>query len=141
MMNDANLESDSAFSRRILATAEPPMEGPRAFYNEDGDCVEFLVSNEGFYGERIDNLVTVYYGRESGAIVGGLIKDIKRFVQRILKECPGFVIEVEDGPVKLAYLFTAGMWKQGDSVRLHKYKKLRDAAEFYDVSVEMPEFV
>lgn len=122
------------------AAATPPRE-PRAFYNEDGDCIEFLTSDQGFRMERIDKLVTVYYGRETGEIVGALLKGVKRFVHEYLKDSPGFAIDVQDGHVRLACLFTAGMWKQGDSIRLHTYKKLRDAADQFDLSVDVPELV
>ena len=50
---------------------------PMAVYDQDGDCIEFLFSNESYYAQRFDSLVTVYYGRESGEIVGSLIKGVK----------------------------------------------------------------
>jgi len=136
------IDINDEFGQMVLdGCAESPPNKPRVFYNVDGDCIEFLVSNEGYYQERIDKLVTVYYGRESGAIVGGLFKGVKRFVREILVEHPGFAIEVQDGGVRLGCLFTAGMWQQGDRVRLLTYKKLRDAANQLDVSVQVPELV
>ena len=36
-----------------------------AIYNPDGDCIEFFISNESFIAERVDDLVSVYYGRTS----------------------------------------------------------------------------
>ena len=53
---------------------------PSVFYNEDGDCIEFLIAHESHYAERVDKLLTVFYGRESGEIVGSLIKGVKRFI-------------------------------------------------------------
>lgn len=137
-MVDFNDSLESDFARSVLSlAAETTPVGPRAFYNKDGDCIEFFISDESFYAERIDGLVTVYYGQESGEIVGSLIKGVKRFVEQMTKSSPGFVIEIEDGPVRLAHLFTAGMWKQGDSVMRKAYKKLRDAAEESSAEVEL----
>lgn len=113
-------------------------ESPRAFYNVDGDCVEFYFSNESFFAERVDNLVTVFYGRDSGRIVGALLKGVSRFVREITSHAPGFAVEIEDGRVRLACVLTAGMWRLGDRVVVHTYKKLRDAAEQTDLTVDVP---
>jgi hypothetical protein len=137
---DITVDMNDDFAKKVLAMVpETSPTGPSIFYNEDGDCIEFIFGDESFRAERIDGLVTVYYGRESGEIVGSLIKGVRRFVREFSRESPGFVIEVEDGPVKLWHLITAGMWKQGDPVRLTAYKKIRDAAERLGVSFEMPE--
>lgn len=139
---EVQIDINDAFGQMVLAGAvDSPPPCPRAFYNEDGDCIEFLISNQGYRMERIDKLVTVYYGRETGEIVGALLKGVKRFVREYLKDSPGFAIDVQDGHVRLACLFTAGMWKQGDKVRLHTYKKLRDEADHADLSVDVPELV
>jgi hypothetical protein len=71
------------FADLAMARVEParPFE-TQVLYDPDGDCIEFLISNEGFFAERIDSLVTVYYGRESGEIVGSLIKGVRRIIAR-----------------------------------------------------------
>jgi hypothetical protein len=130
---------NDSFARDLLArAAEAPPKTPRVFYHRDGDCIEFLVSDEGFYGERIDKFVTVYHGRESGAIVGGLIKGVRRFLKEMADTCPGFEIELEGGRIRVEYIVTAGMWRQHHNVALRKYKKLREAAEQADMEVEIP---
>lgn len=137
---DIPIDMNDDFAKKVLAMVpETAPIGPFVFYNEDGDCLEFIFGEESFRAERIDGLVTVYYGRESGEIVGSLIKGVRRFVREFSRESPGFVIEVEDGPVKLWHIITAGMWKQGDHVRLMTYKKIRDAAERLGVEFEMPQ--
>jgi hypothetical protein len=102
---------------------------PSVFYNEDGDCIEFLIAHESHYAERVDKLLTVFYGRESGEIVGSLIKGVKRFIAETVNTAPGFAIDVRDGRIRLRHLFTAGMWKEGNLVKARCYQKLRDAAE------------
>jgi hypothetical protein len=137
MIREIDLSDE--FAQEMLAgVAERPPIEPRAFYNSDGDCIEFLFADESYYAERVDDLLTVYYGQASREIVGGLIKGAQRFLQQYVREQPGFVIEIEDGSTRLAGIFTAGMWQQADAARGRTYKRLRDTAEEFDVTVEMP---
>jgi hypothetical protein len=46
---------------------------PIAHHDPDGDCIEFIASDESYYAQRLDSLVTVYIGRETGEIVGSFI--------------------------------------------------------------------
>jgi hypothetical protein len=105
---------------------------PMAHYDADGDCIEFIVTNETFRAERIDSLVTVYIGRESNEVVGSLIKGVSSYIKGVVDRFPGFKIEIEDGRIKLEHLFTLGLWESDqdpDGTRVIVYKKLRDAAE------------
>jgi len=138
-MNEREIRLNDEFAQALLVdAAEKTPQEPLAFYNEEGDCIEFLFSDESYYAERIDDLLTVYYGRESGEIIGSLIKGVKNFVARFVEDAPGFVIEVHDGKILLDCIFTAGMWQRGDEIIVKKYKKLRDAAARMDVEVEIP---
>src|SRR5437016_1637070 len=53
---------------------------PMATYDPDGDCIEFLASNESFRRERLDSLVTVYIGRESNEVIGSFIKGVSKYI-------------------------------------------------------------
>ena len=77
MTNDIDL--NDAFTKALMSQvpAEPPPT-PLIFLNHDGDCIEVLVSNDNYRAERIDSLVTVYWNRESGELVGALVKGIRR---------------------------------------------------------------
>jgi len=113
---------------------------PLATYNPEGDCIEFLVSNESFRAERIDSLVTVYYGRESKEIVGSLIKGVSGFIAETLRRNPGFQIDIEGGRVKLCHLFTAKMWLSPDEIKDRHtivYKHLRGVAQQANAEVEL----
>ena len=115
---------------------------PGATYDPDGDCIEFLASDESFYGERIDPLVTVYYGRESHAIIGSLIKGVSQFVREVLQRAPGFKIEIQDGRIKLEHFFTARLWSAPADPRdalVITYKKLREVAERSGVEADIDE--
>jgi hypothetical protein len=51
----------------------PPREGlfqPFAYYDHAGDCIEFFLSNEMYYGKWLDASTTIYIGERSDSIVG-----------------------------------------------------------------------
>ncbi len=127
-----NTKSGDAFWDNLVSQVQPFPDKPMVFFNRDGDCIEVVLSDESYRAERLDNLVTVYVGRESGELVGALIKGVRAFIRRTLAHAPGFAIEVEDGQIKLEYLFTAQLWSQAKPPNgsvIHTYKKLRDLAE------------
>ena len=124
---------------RLLALAVSPPEAfsAEAHYSESGDCVEFIASPEPFYGERIDSLVTVYYGQQTGDIVGALVKGYRAKIIPWLKQKPGVKIELVDGQLKLGVLFHARQLEAGDKIIAQRYQKLRQVAERTDVCVDM----
>jgi hypothetical protein len=58
---------------------------PTAYYDPDGDCIEFLARPDNFYGERVDDLVTVYYSEETGEVIGSLLKGVTSLCADLLK--------------------------------------------------------
>lgn len=131
------------FANKFLALAGEPLPfRPHSTYDKDGDCVEFLAKPGPFYGERIDDLVTVYRSQANDEIVGALVKGVKRFCEKVLAQYPGFGIEIQDGKVKLACLFRAKAWstpKANDKLPLLLYRKLIDAAEAAEAETELCE--
>ncbi len=106
---------------------------PTAIHDPDGNCIEFLFAPDDFFAERIDDVVTVYYSRESGDLIGSLIKNVSGIKEKL----PGvFGISLDDGKVKLSHLFVAvaASLKKDDKPRILIYKKLTKAAE--DASAE-----
>lgn len=113
---------------------------PGVIYIPEGDCLECIFSNDDYYAERIDGLVTVYYSRESGQIVGSLIKGIRSFCKRMLETNPGFGIVIEDGTVKLEHVFLAhvlNLPKDCDKLVALTYRKLIAKAEEADLDVDL----
>jgi hypothetical protein len=139
MANDVDL--NDAFAQRILAVvSSEPWSGPQAFFNSDGDCIELLLSNDSYRARRLDSLVTVYENRDTGELVGALVKGVRGFIGEIVKRFPGFKIEIMDGKVKLEYLFAAGLWKDDVSENrtlVKTYKMLREAVERAALEVEL----
>lgn len=129
------------FTKKFLEIAGDPVPfRPHSVYDKDGDCVEFLAKPDPFYGERVDELVTVYRSHANDEIVGALIKGVKRFCQTVLSKFPGFDIEIQDGKVKLACLFRAKAWvtpKDDNQVLRITYRKLIAAAEESDAEMEL----
>ena len=132
-------DSDS-FAAHVLSQVEEGRQfQPQVSYDRDGDCIEFLASNDMFYAERIDSLVTVYYSETTGEIIGSLIKGVRKFIAEMSKKAPGFRIEIEDGKVRLEHLFNLKMWYAEEPRKeiVLAYKKLRDVAERFDAEAEL----
>ncbi len=139
MANDVDM--NDAFAQKVLALANSePWSGPKAFFNSDGDCIELLLSNASYRARRLDSLVTVYENRDSGELVGAVVKGVRGFISEIVRRFPGFKIEIRDGKVKLEYLFAAGLWKDDVSENrtlVKTYQKLREAVERAALEVEL----
>ncbi len=125
--------SNEQFARRVMLSARPADEfEPRADYDPDGDCIEFLAKPDPFYAERVDDLVTVYYSEKTGEVIGSLIKGVKSLYEALREKMPGFMVAIEDGSVRLEHVFLAALWMQGGSpeaIPALTYKKLADIAE------------
>ena len=124
--------SNEEFAERVMqmANVANPFV-PTADYDSDGDCIEFLSSNENFYAERVDDLLTVYRSQETDEVIGSLIKGVSEVYKFVMKQCPGLVIEVHDGRIQLSHFFRAALWCKppGDEVMAVNYKKLIHQAE------------
>jgi len=134
--------SKEEFAAEVMKMTNVPEEfKPQAYYDPDGDCIEFFVSDDNFYAERIDELVTVYYSQENkGEIVGSLIKGISRVCKKILEKYPGFMIEIKDGKINLEHLFQAQLWGKehlGDEVLVLTYQKLIEKARLSNLEPEL----
>lgn len=100
---------------------EPTKFTPRAYYNSDGDIIEFLVSNEAYYARRIDGWVTVYHAESNDELVGGLIKSVRG---HLLKKFPGLKIDFVGNKVRVECLLRAQAWQTGDELLQRTYKDL-----------------
>jgi hypothetical protein len=123
--------SNADFAKEVLkigGLAQPFR--PAAYYDRDGDCIEFIAKQEPFYAERVDDLVTVYYGQESKEVVGSLIKGVSKFLPQVLARCPGFRIMIKDGRVQLEHLFLAKVFMApGGKMQTLVYEKLIEFAK------------
>jgi hypothetical protein len=133
--------TNDEFAARVLELARPAEKfSPTAYYDPDGDCIEFLARPDNFYAERIDDLVTVYHSQETGEIIGSLLKGVTSLCEELLERLPGFTIEIQHGKVKLVHIFLAKLWAsevKPDDLATLTYRKLIDVARQTDVEVEL----
>lgn len=133
--------SNKDYAKEVMKLANPQKSFvPQAFYDPDGDCIEFLSTSEDFYAERIDDLVTVYYSQNSDQLIGSLIKNVRKFYQEVLSKYPAFGIVVHDGRIRLSHLFVARLLSkqfQPNEVTLLVYKNLIKCVEENQAEAEM----
>ncbi len=133
--------SNEDFAKRMMLLARPAEQfKPVATYDADGDCIEFFITPEPFYAERVDDLVTVYYSQETNEVIGSLIKGVSEFCHALLKTMPGFRIEIHDGRIRLDHIFRARLWsaeQEPQALPTLTYKKLIDLADELEVETDM----
>jgi hypothetical protein len=129
------------YAARILELAGPAEPfTPTAYYDPDGDCVEFLARPDNFSAKRIDDRVTVYHSQETGEIIGSLLKGVTSLRQKLLARLPGFKIEIQHGKVKLVHIFLARLWASEvspDELATFTYQRLIEVAGQTGVEVEL----
>jgi len=114
--------------------SENPIEEfqPGAFHNPEADCLEFLISEESHYAERIDNVTTAYIGLESRKLVGACIKG----VEELVKEANHNII-VEHGRVRLdLFIASKGSTIEDEHKRM-VYKKILQTAQELNIEAEL----
>jgi hypothetical protein len=135
--------TNEEYAAKVLELAGPPSEfSPTAYYDADGDCIEFLARPDNFYAERLDDLVTVYHSEETGEIIGSLLKGAAALCKKLLERLPGFKIEIQHGKVKLVHIFLAKLWAyevSPDDLATLAYQKLIEVARETGVEVELKE--
>ncbi|HZW09296.1 MAG TPA: hypothetical protein VFF69_05275 [Phycisphaerales bacterium] len=99
--------------------SDGPFE-PGAYYDPDGDCLEFFLTNEAFKGERLDKWVTVYRGRRSGKIVGSMIKNVRELLERN----PGLAIQIRSKPIQIWQFLRAPQFSATSEVAVRVYEEM-----------------
>jgi hypothetical protein len=99
---------------------------PFATYDRDGDSIEFFATAEDYLAERIDALLTIYRSRDTGRVIGSLIKD----VSKLMRDNLGVRIIVHDKRVRLEHLILAYAGGQTpDKAKNIVYQNLYDLAK------------
>jgi hypothetical protein len=133
--------SNEEFAKRMMLLAGHAEQfEPTATYDPDGDCIEFLAKPDPFYGERVDDLLTVYYSQDTGEVIGSLLKGVSHFCREMLEKMPGFTIEVHDGRVQLVHIFRARLWSSKldpQEMPALVYRKLIEVADEAEVEAEL----
>jgi len=96
---------------RWLESIEPGVEEcPAAFYNPDGDSITFLIEATEYYGQRVDDRLTVYRAFDDDRIVGSYFKGVRIVVELLTKKMPGFAHFHNDRQIKIEHLFRANFY-------------------------------
>lgn len=67
-------------------------------HSRKGDNAEFIVKNDKYYTKSIDDLLTLYYSKETDKYVGGLIKGVSIYLKKLDQQhIKGFIVEIDDG--------------------------------------------
>ena len=101
--------SEQEFTAKVLEIAGKPVERfkPFAFHNTDGDCIEFFVSPDDYFAERIDDYLTLYLDMDTEQIVGFVVKNVKRIMDRLSASKTATAFVIDDGKVCLRSLFNS----------------------------------
>ena len=113
-----------------IMTQEQGEFAPFILPNEDGDCVEFFVSPNDYNAKRIDDYLTLYLDVDSKEVVGFVIKNITRILNRVAAQQADYAFVIRDGEVRLEALFTAmflGDERRGTYVQ--EYYRVVDIAQ------------
>jgi len=102
-----------------LSTHKPAGFRSEATYFVDGDFLTYFLSNDPYYAERYDDMLTMYKSETTGELIGCKLKGVKLLVDKMGE----FSFSVTDGKVKLGpLLVTAAMVSRKDSREI--YRKL-----------------
>lgn len=100
-------------------------------YDPDGDCLEIVFVPDGHVAKRLDPSLTVYYSRDTGEMVGALLKGVRKLLAKAMEINPGLRHDLGGGEsTKVEKVLTAGLWlyEDGKDDAVRVYKEMRDFA-------------
>ena len=109
---------------------------PYAEYIEDGDCLEFFVSNDMFRAEIVDGWLTLYYSERTDCISGGLVKGVRN---HLMRKFPGVRFRIIDNKAEVTLLLElASLASSGDELVHRTYQSAMEAvSEIDELSAEL----
>lgn len=125
----------------FVSKNQPQGFNSRPYYSREGDSLSFYFRDEDSYGERVDQLLTLYRSIETGRIVGCQIKG----VQCILKRLDEFGVQTKEYKtldlriifLGLGYGFGAG----ADEAQREAVEQLRQAAQDSNAHLDAEELI
>jgi hypothetical protein len=111
----------------FVSKNQPQGFSSRPYYSRDGDSLSFYFRDEASYGERVDQLLTLYRSIENKRIVGCQIKG----VQCILKRLNEFGVQTKEyKTLDLRIIFLGlGYGLGADESQREAVEQLRQAAQ------------
>jgi len=121
--------------RELVSQAEE--FAPFALLNEDGDCVEFFVSQKNYYSKRVDHYLTLYLEEGTNELAGFVIKHITQILKRVIAQNVAYRFVVRNEEIRLEALFTA-MSVEREIINeyhiLQEYLKVADLIDRYNLN-------
>ncbi len=139
------MTTETDFLNEILACE--PLERPANRFplfnvDQDGDCLEVILSSEPYNGERVDGRITIYRGIDSGEVVGLLVKGLSTWIDRVLENYPGLMLDLKgSGRFQLELFFAIEQYKSEDPKLAMCYRNLKKVAEKWSLNIEEISFV
>jgi len=126
--------TDQEYADAVLeiATQAQCEFSPFFFPNEEGDCVEFFVSPNDYYAKRIDDYLTLYLDEETEEVIGFVVKNITRILNRVATQQAAYAFVIQDGEMRLEALFASMLWNDGWRItHVREYHRVADIARSY----------
>jgi hypothetical protein len=98
--------TNEQFKELALSKVQPGKFRPTVLYDRLNDRLEILISDESYRVERLDQVVSIYSGRETQQITGALVKGVRHFVD-VAKDQPDVRFEIHDGKFNVVHFFKA----------------------------------
>lgn len=132
--NSMKILSNEEFAKEVMKIELQEFK-PSAIYIPEGDCIEWVFSDDDYYGKRMNNNLTVYYSHKNDEIVGCNISEIQG-----LRRNWGLP---PDTPIKLEYVFIVIRrshkltFTKTFNERGHQdwYQTLRSSARKYNIEI------
>jgi hypothetical protein len=121
----------------FVSKNQPQGFSSRPYYSRDGDSLSFYFRDEASYGERVDQLLTLYRSIETRDIVGCQIKG----VQCILKRLDAFGIQTKEYKTLDLRIIFLGYGLSADESQREAVEQLRQAAEDSGAHLDADELV
>lgn len=134
------MSTETDFLNEIMAyipSEYSPDRFPLFTDNRDGDCLEVVLSDEPFNGERVDGRITIYRGLNTGDVVGVLVKGLSTWIKRVLENFPGMSLDLKDeGRFRLELLFGIEQYQSSDPKLAMCYRTLKQAAATWVLDIK-----
>ena len=134
------MSTETDFLNEILALEplqRPTDRFPMFNVDQDGDCLEVILTAEPYNGERVDGRITIYRGIDTGEVVGLLVKGLSTWINRVLENYPGMMLDLKDsGRFQLELFFAIEQYQSGDPKLAMCYRNLKKAAEKWSLDIQ-----
>ena len=110
---------------------------PWPLYVAEGDSLTFYVKDEESYGERVDDLLTIYKSIQTEEIVGCQIKGVRRKLAELNK----FMVTVKSPNLELGLLFLTYMATAESAIARHQYEWFGEQAAKLGASLPTKELL